>query len=756
MANLLFTGDVSATSYGCTPFSEGLEWLKGLKIIGLDTETNVTESILNRHLKVISIADETGSTIWVIEWDQLSATDCLDFLAELETKLCIIQNVSFDYSVFYKCTGLKLEKVWDTYLAEQVLSNGLSSEKGFHGLQGIMKRRFNIDISKEEQLSFGTGPYNDKQIQYAAIDVIKMGELRNIQIAEMKAADKRINQKGNKGFMKTMWWENEFVKVVADMEITGIRINKDKWYAIEDSIRPIYDEALKNLNNTVKEEFYDVLEANSWISDKDEFRNNVWGSSSKKKLILAKVYDFEVEKTAKTELKKYLQEHDPDFPEGLKLSGKAWNSSDYPVTLDSSFAVLKLLILNSKDWDATPHLNGFLLMNLKEFCIEQDWLRPAGKLDLNWASPTQRLKVFQGVDPSITSTGKDVLVDFADKHPIIQLYLGWNEVEYQLKNFGKKFYDKHVEIDGKHRTRFNQVLQTGRLSSVSPNLLNIPRGHGGVYRDAIIPDPGFEMINADYDGQELIIVAHISQEPTWLEYLSKGYDLHSKNSELIFGEEWVDGAEEGCAFYATDDTTVTDIFNYAYKKCDCKVHQELRDNSKAVSFGSIYGISFVKLAFNLKIPEDRAKFILKRFFQIAPGIASMMVKFGNYAIHNGHIIEPVFGRVRYFDEWKLSVPQEHAGIERQAFNTPIQSSGSAVLKIAFVLMRRWLNHNKLNDHIQLILPYHDRVLSCINSFNCGKLSKVISTGKDKLLSLHDQYNGWASNNLIIMRQSAAI
>jgi DNA polymerase-1 len=206
--------------------------------------------------------------------------------------------------------------------------------------------------------------------------------------------------------------------------------------------------------------------------------------------------------------------------------------------------------------------------------------------------------------------------------------------------------------------------------------------------------------------QELIIVAIIAQEKSWLEYMEKGYDIHSRNAELIFEEKWFNAAEEDCAYYDTDE-----MGQFKYQKCGCKGHMEMRDNSKAVSFGSIYGISFIKLAFNLKISEDEAKFILKRFFEVCPAIADMMVRFGNYAIHHGHIIEPVFGRVRFFDKWKLSVPQEHGAIERAAFNTPIQSSGSACLKIAFVLMRRWLNHENLNDKIQLLLPYHDETIA---------------------------------------------
>lgn len=201
--------------------------------------------------------------------------------------------------------------------------------------------------------------------------------------------------------------------------------------------------------------------------------------------------------------------------------------------------------------------------------------------------------------------------------------------------------------------------------------------------------------------QELVIVAGLSKEPTWAEYLDKGYDLHSKNADLIFGQEWIDATEEGCTYYKDN----------AFQKCNCAGHKRMRNASKAVSFGSIYGISFIKLAFNLKIPEDEAKFILKRFFEIVPEIRKMMDKFGAYALAKGHIIEPVFGRVRFFDNWKLAVPSEHGSITRAAFNTPIQSSGSAILKIAFVLMRRHLNHNNLNDHIQLLLPYHDETIA---------------------------------------------
>jgi DNA polymerase-1 len=278
------------------------------------------------------------------------------------------------------------------------------------------------------------------------------------------------------------------------------------------------------------------------------------------------------------------------------------------------------------------------------------------------------------------------------------------------------FYDNHVQIDGKHRTRFNQILKTGRLSSVKPNLLNIPRKHKA-YRAAMVPDPGFEIIDADYDGQELVIVANLAGETAWLDYIDKGYDLHSKNAELIFGDDWLDATEPGCTYYGAEAIVegmpMLKPFpkDKPYKKCECKGHVEMRDASKAVSFGSIYGISYFKLAFNLKITEEKAKFILHKFFEICPNIKKMMERFGTYALTEGHIIEPVLGRMRFFDKWKLAVPSEHGTIMRAAFNTPIQSSGSAILKIAFVLLRRWIIHNNHQDNIQLLLPYHDECIA---------------------------------------------
>ncbi|KKK87373.1 hypothetical protein LCGC14_2753880, partial [marine sediment metagenome] len=183
MSKLQFIGNDRITSYECSPFVDLLAWLDKQQILCTDTETNVTESILERKLKVISLGNETGSEIWVIEWEHLNPGNQKALLEHIRCKLNVIHNVSFDYKMF-KLNGCTLEKVWDTMLVEQTLHNGISSEQGYYGLQAVYKRRFDLDISKDERLTFGEGPYDDRQIQYAAIDVLKLGTLRKLQIKE--------------------------------------------------------------------------------------------------------------------------------------------------------------------------------------------------------------------------------------------------------------------------------------------------------------------------------------------------------------------------------------------------------------------------------------------------------------------------------------------------------------------------------------------------------------------------------------------
>ena len=707
MATVYFVGDDSKTNrFKSFGFREIIDQIKPILKIALDTETNVVKSILERKLKVVSVGWGFGSKIAVFDYDALTIPEQAELLMTIRPKKCIIHSVAFDYSIFKKY-GCRIENVVDTYLQEQILTNGLKRDAGYHGLQAIMLRRFDMDISKAEQLTFDSRPFTDEQIQYAAVDVLKLEEIDAQQKSEMLNDDKFMDHHKHKGLRKTAWWENEFVKVAADMEMTGIRLDKQKWYSISEvDMQPIYDQQLTKINEIAVRCFKPELIQFGYYNDKDTIVEPIWTSPTKKLELLREFFPT-LEKSSAVEIKKYLQFNDITFPKELenKLNGKAWEAHEYPKSLNNRYALLKLLLLETKDNKAKLHkaLEQLLMIHCRDYLIDQGWMVPKDTLTLNWASPVQRLKVFKLIDHTIDSTAAEIIEKFADKHELIIQYLEWSQANYNLNNFGTEFYDKHVDLDGKHRTRYHLIKSTGRLSTTDPNILNIPRKRD-VFRQAVIPDPGRDFINADYDGQELFITAILSQEPSWLEAINNGYDLHSRNAELVYGKKWKDGAEPECQYYALDENGA-----HKYHKCECKEHKRLRDHAKTMGFGMLYGISAISLAFRLDISREEAQMLIDTFFKKLPNVRKMMDRFGNFALQHGRIIDPVFGRSRYFEKWKLAVREEHAGIIRQAYNYPIQCSGSSLLKIALVLLRRWINHNSLQGKVQILMPYHDEV-----------------------------------------------
>ena len=722
MAKLFFHGDDSISKYTSVPLESIATWLKAQDVIALDTETSVTDSILDRELMVISMSDLKGEVNVVIDVAMLRPEVLLALLKGISKKLCIIHSVMFDYSMFKKY-GVRLNKTWCTMLAEENLNNGYSRGEGSLSLKAVLLDRFDLDISKAEQLTFAERPYTDNQIAYAAVDTMRLGEVYTQQKQEMRNIDASVRQKGNKGVIKANWWDNEFAKVASDMSDYGLNIDKDKWFAIEDSVKPTYEEELKALNDLILENHKPYLIEEGKYSNEGAFVSNVWTSSSKKLHVLGGIFPG-LEKVSKDELKKYLRDFDPDFPEELtdSLNKKLWRTHSYPTTYDSKYALLKLNINRSTtepELSEEP-LNKFLLDNFKEWLVEEEIYRPPNTLSFNWASQKQRLELFQQFDPTIESTGKEVLADYTGSSPVILHYLAWSDVDYRLKMFGKSFYEKGADMDGLFRTRFRLVLKTGRLGSVKPMLLNIPNQQP--YRESIIPHKGRVLIDSDWSAQEVVIAATLARETAWLDNIKHGWDQHSRNAALIYGDDWLRAAEDDCEYYALDDKG-----NPKYQKCSCPKHKEMRNDSKAVTFLFFFGGTKYKLAFNLKITEDRAEYILNKFKAAVPNIVAMMSKFAAYGLSTGNIIEPVFGRVRFFDKWKLARPEEHSGISRQCFNTPIQSSGSALLKIAAVLIDRHLRHSGLSQFISLILPVHDELVADAEPEYVDIAKKLISS-----------------------------
>ena len=296
------------------------------------------------------------------------------------------------------------------------------------------------------------------------------------------------------------------------------------------------------------------------------------------------------------------------------------------------------------------------------------------------------------------STAADVLEKLKDVHPIIPKIL-----EYRMIT---KLYTTYIEgllntvkEDGKIHTIYTQNLtRTGRLSSVEPNLQNIPARteYGRLIRKAFVPSQNCVIVGGDYSQIELRILAHMSNVQALIDAFNDGLDIHTK--------------------------TASDIFHVA--KEDVTSH--MRRVAKAVNFGIIYGISSFGLSENLNISVKDAKHFIDHYLETYPGVQEYMDKQIKQAYQDGYV-RTLFNRKRIITELQNSNYMiRHQG-ERMALNTPIQGTSADIIKKAMVDIDK--EFKKRNLKTKMILQVHDELL-----FDCNKdeLEEVKSIIKDKM------------------------
>ena len=322
------------------------------------------------------------------------------------------------------------------------------------------------------------------------------------------------------------------------------------------------------------------------------------------------------------------------------------------------------------------------------------------KVSVNWDSPSQVLNVFNQIIPALESVGAFELSNYKDKIPLVRDYIKYKESMKLSTSYGEDFL-KNVGLDNRVHTSFSQILNTGRVASKKPNMQQIPGTNE--FRNCFVSGlVDYDFVSSDYSSQELCIIAEGSQDPVWLEALKNGEDLHSICADLVYGKEWVDAAEEGCAYMSHK------------QKCNCPKHGKLRTNVKTVNFGLAYGMGPHKLANTLKISQDEAEELISKYFTIFPSINKFLVSLGTYGTSHGHIktFAP-FKRIRWFDNWKPGLSQSKDGwkllgtIERASKNTPIQGTGADMTKQALVLIHEYIKRHKVP--VKVVMTVHDQI-----------------------------------------------
>lgn len=278
------------------------------------------------------------------------------------------------------------------------------------------------------------------------------------------------------------------------------------------------------------------------------------------------------------------------------------------------------------------------------------------------------------------STGADVLEKLRDRHPIIDMILYYRQLSKLKSTYADGLLKVIDPSDGRIHTTFRQTLtQTGRLSSVEPNLQNIPvrSGLGKTFRRFFVAAEGKTLVDADYSQIELRILAHMSGDETLIDAFCSGADIHTITASQVFGvpPELVSG--------------------------------EMRKRAKAVNFGIIYGIGDYSLSEDIGVSMREAKEYIESYFAKYPKIKEYMDGVKAQAKRDGYVTT-IFGRRRYIPELSSGKKPTVAFGERVAMNTPIQGSAADIIKKAMIDVAAALREAGLAG--RLILQIHDELI----------------------------------------------
>lgn len=292
------------------------------------------------------------------------------------------------------------------------------------------------------------------------------------------------------------------------------------------------------------------------------------------------------------------------------------------------------------------------------------------------------------------STSKDILDKIIDTHPIVSKILDYRTVSKLYTNYAVGLKNE-IREDGRIHTVFTQTLtRTGRLSSICPNLQNIPASeeYSKLIRSAFIPDENSVILSSDYSQVELRIFASMSNATNLIEAFKKGIDIHTKTASDIYHVE-------------LDEVT-----------------KEMRKTAKAVNFGILYGISSFGLSEDLGIDIKTAKQFINNYLNTYPGITEYMEQEKKQAYELGYV-KTLMNRKRIIEELKSKSYLIRSGGERIALNTPIQGTAADILKKAMIEI-----HDKFSElglKSRMIIQVHDELVFNVVNDELEQVKKIV-------------------------------
>lgn len=344
--------------------------------------------------------------------------------------------------------------------------------------------------------------------------------------------------------------------------------------------------------------------------------------------------------------------------------------------------------------------------------LEQDIYIEAGS-KFNIMSPTQLAKILfidlginypKRVKDNKYSTSKDILDKIVDLHPIVAKVLEYRTLAKLYTNYAVGLKSE-IREDGRIHTIFTQTLtRTGRLSSISPNLQNIPARaeYSKLIRKAFVPDENSVLLSSDYSQVELRVFAHMSNATNLINAFISDDDIHAK--------------------------TASDIFKIPMSE----VTKDMRRTAKAVNFGILYGISSFGLSEDLGIDIVTAKKFIDNYLETYPGISEYMEDKKAEAYKNGYV-RTLMNRKRVIEELNNRNYMIRSSGERMALNTPIQGTAADILKKAMVEI--YNEFNKRNLKSKMLIQVHDELVFNVVNEELEEVREIVKNIMENTIKL---------------------
>lgn len=324
------------------------------------------------------------------------------------------------------------------------------------------------------------------------------------------------------------------------------------------------------------------------------------------------------------------------------------------------------------------------------------------RLDLQ----TKGLKKTEG---GARSTRESELLKLQGMHPIIDLILSYRETQKLFSTYIEpipRLADKNNRL---HTTFIQTGTTTGRMSSVNPNLQNIPiKGETGKQvRKGFIAGSGYQLAAFDYSQIELRVLAMLSGDETLIKVFERGHDAHASVAAEIFGIS------------------------------ESEVTADMRRRAKAVNFGIVYGMGVNSLRKALGSSLAEARLFYENYFREFPKVAEYLASVKKEAAQNGYT-KTLFGRRRYFDGIESNIPYIKSAAERMAINAPIQGTATGdIIKGAIVLVDKILRKNGLSKKAFLLLQVHDELVYEINEDSVSGAVPLIKDAMENVLGSYE-------------------